>query len=198
MRYLTVILIIALSVISAAVSIASESSDKNRMKDSSNNIKCYVVPKMSGKQVSAFVAKVWDKNRWKRNKVKKSTIRFYNSLKNCSPARSPIIKKKWNTARKIFYRHSKKMEYWHKITPYKGGGKRWAIPYYIVVCESGARLNSAAAPSGAYGLLRSTWHQFRSKRARKYHMPYVAPKIEQDKVAHILWKRYGGSPWTCA
>jgi hypothetical protein len=114
------------------------------------------------------------------------------------PQRSTTIKSKWRQAKKIYYQHKKKMTWWHKITPFKGGGKRWSIPYYIVVCESGARLFSSSAPSGAYGLLESTWRQFRSSKANQYSMPYLAPKIEQDRVAHILWTRYGGSPWTCS
>jgi hypothetical protein len=155
-------------------------------------------PYLSGQEITAFVNKVWHKKRWQKTVPNARASTTYKKILVNHPQRSVTIKKKWKEAQKSYLKHKKQMTWWHKITPFKGGGRRWAIPYYIVVCESGARLFSSAAPSGAYGLIEATWQQFRSKKASKYSMPYLAPKIEQDRVAHILWTRYGGSPWTCS
>jgi hypothetical protein len=57
--------------------------------------------------------------------------------------------------------------------------------------ESGDRYNSAAAPSGAYGILISTW--------RSYGLsgwPYEASAGEQDQIALELYARYGFQPWS--
>jgi Transglycosylase-like domain len=57
--------------------------------------------------------------------------------------------------------------------------------------ESGDRYNSPAAPSGAYGILISTW--------RSYGLsgwPYEAPASLQDHVALELYARYGFQPWS--
>ena len=56
--------------------------------------------------------------------------------------------------------------------------------------ESGDRYNSAAAPSGAYGILAVTWHSFGQSG-----WPYQAPAATQDTVALELYHRYGWAPW---
>jgi hypothetical protein len=61
----------------------------------------------------------------------------------------------------------------------------------IRVHESGDQYNSPAAPSGAYGILISTW------RALGYSgWPYEAPASVQDQVALALYARYGWGPWS--
>jgi hypothetical protein len=64
----------------------------------------------------------------------------------------------------------------------------WAC---IRVHESGDRYNSPSAPSGAYGILISTWRSFGLSG-----WPYEAPAGEQDKVALELYARYGFRPWS--
>jgi hypothetical protein len=61
----------------------------------------------------------------------------------------------------------------------------------IRVHESGDRYNSPAAPSGAYGILISTWRSFGLSG-----WPYQAPASEQDQVALELYARYGFHPWS--
>ena len=61
----------------------------------------------------------------------------------------------------------------------------------IRVHESGDRYNSAAAPSGAYGILISTWRSFGLSG-----WPYEAPASVQDEVALELYARYGFHPWS--
>lgn len=78
-----------------------------------------------------------------------------------------------------------------------GASAGWAIPYRIVLCESGgANLppNSAGA-SGYYQILPSTWRQFGGAGAAAY----LATKSEQDAVAARIWNGgAGASNWTCS
>jgi hypothetical protein len=95
-----------------------------------------------------------------------------------------------------------------RITPYYGctasGCGRYAIPSYIVDCESGGRFNDPSAPNGAYALLSlathgvPTWDDWRPGWASGYAMPYQAPRLAQDIAAHRLWMAYGSEPWECA
>ncbi len=57
--------------------------------------------------------------------------------------------------------------------------------------ESGDRYNSSAAPSGAYGILISTWRSFGLSG-----WPYQAPAAVQDQIALQLYARYGFHPWS--
>jgi hypothetical protein len=61
----------------------------------------------------------------------------------------------------------------------------------IRVHESGDRYNSSSAPSGAYGILISTWRSFGLSG-----WPYQAAASEQDLVALELYARYGFHPWS--
>ncbi len=97
------------------------------------------------------------------------------------------------------------------VTPTAGGGSAtpvasgpalgpsggWAIPYAIVLCESGGQNlspNSAAA-SGYYQILPSTWKLFGGTGPAAY----LASKAEQDAVASRIWNGgAGASNWVCA
>ena len=61
----------------------------------------------------------------------------------------------------------------------------------IRVHESGDQYNSPAAPSGAYGILISTWRDFGYSG-----WPYEAPASVQDQVALELYARFGWAPWS--
>jgi septal ring factor EnvC (AmiA/AmiB activator) len=73
----------------------------------------------------------------------------------------------------------------------------WAIPYAIVLCESGGQNlppNSAGA-SGYYQIIPSTWSQFGGTGPAAY----LASKAEQDAVAARIWNGgAGASNWVCA
>jgi peptidoglycan hydrolase CwlO-like protein len=73
----------------------------------------------------------------------------------------------------------------------------WAIPYQIVLCESGGQNlppNSAGA-SGYYQILPSTW----KGAGGTGPAAYLASKAEQDAVASRLWAGgAGASNWVCA
>src|SRR5207237_4270314 len=73
----------------------------------------------------------------------------------------------------------------------------WAIPYPIVLCESGGQNlppNSAGA-SGYYQILPTTWRLFGGAGPAAY----LASKSEQDAVASRIWNGgAGASNWVCS
>jgi septal ring factor EnvC (AmiA/AmiB activator) len=75
-------------------------------------------------------------------------------------------------------------------------GGPYAIPAYIVMCESGgdySALNPSSGAGGAYQILPSTWELYGGQGA-----PHEAPKAEQDRIAGEIWADSGGSAWVCA
>jgi septal ring factor EnvC (AmiA/AmiB activator) len=78
-----------------------------------------------------------------------------------------------------------------------GATAGWAIPYKIVLCESGGQNlppNSAGA-SGYYQILPSTWREFGGSGPAAYQ----ASKAEQDAVATRIWNGgAGASNWSCS
>jgi septal ring factor EnvC (AmiA/AmiB activator) len=78
-----------------------------------------------------------------------------------------------------------------------GGSGGWAIPYAIVLCESGGQNlppNSAGA-SGYYQIIPSTWKLFGGTGPAAY----LTSKAEQDAVASRIWRGgAGASNWVCA
>jgi peptidoglycan hydrolase CwlO-like protein len=81
--------------------------------------------------------------------------------------------------------------------PALGPSGGWAIPYAIVLCESGGQNlppNSAGA-SGYYQIIPSTWAGFGGTGPAAY----LASKAEQDAVATRIWNGgAGASNWVCA
>jgi len=73
----------------------------------------------------------------------------------------------------------------------------WAIPYAIVLCESGGQNlspNSAGA-SGYYQIMPATWKLFGGAGPAAY----LASKAEQDAVARRIWNGGAGAHnWVCA
>jgi len=73
----------------------------------------------------------------------------------------------------------------------------WAIPYAIVLCESGGQNlppNSAGA-SGYYQILPATWRLFGGSGPAAY----LTSKAEQDAVAARIWNGgAGASDWVCS
>jgi septal ring factor EnvC (AmiA/AmiB activator) len=75
-------------------------------------------------------------------------------------------------------------------------GGPYAIPTYIVMCESGGNysaLNPSSGAGGAYQILPSTWELYGGKGA-----PHEASKEEQDRIAAEIWADSGGGAWVCA
>jgi septal ring factor EnvC (AmiA/AmiB activator) len=74
-------------------------------------------------------------------------------------------------------------------------GGPYAIPAYIVMCESGGNysaLNPSSGAGGAYQILPSTWALYGGQGA-----PQDASKAEQDRIAAEIWADSGASAWVC-
>jgi septal ring factor EnvC (AmiA/AmiB activator) len=74
-------------------------------------------------------------------------------------------------------------------------GGPYAIPTYIVMCESGGNysaLNPSSGAGGAYQILPSTWELYGG-----HGEPQNAPKAEQDRIAGEIWADSGPSAWVC-
>jgi septal ring factor EnvC (AmiA/AmiB activator) len=74
-------------------------------------------------------------------------------------------------------------------------GGPYAIPAYIVMCESGGNygaVNPSSGAGGAYQILPSTWELYGGQGE-----PQNAPKAEQDRIAAEIWADSGPSAWVC-
>ena len=74
-------------------------------------------------------------------------------------------------------------------------GGPYAIPAYIVMCESGGNysaLNPSSGAGGAYQILPSTWQLYGGQGE-----PQNASKAEQDRIAAEIWADSGSSAWVC-
>jgi septal ring factor EnvC (AmiA/AmiB activator) len=75
-------------------------------------------------------------------------------------------------------------------------GGPFAIPTYIVMCESGGNyhaLNPSSGAGGAYQILPSTWSAYGGQG-----LPQNGSKAEQDRIAGEIWRDSGPSAWSCA
>jgi septal ring factor EnvC (AmiA/AmiB activator) len=74
-------------------------------------------------------------------------------------------------------------------------GGPYAIPTYIVMCESGGNygaVNPSSGAGGAYQILPSTWALYGGEGA-----PQDGSKEEQDRIAGEIWADSGSSAWVC-
>jgi peptidoglycan hydrolase CwlO-like protein len=72
----------------------------------------------------------------------------------------------------------------------------WAIPYAIVMCESGGNftaVNPSSGAGGAYQILPSTWELYGG-----HGLPQDASPAEQSRIAAMIWADSGASAWECA
>lgn len=117
-------------------------------------------------------------------------IEGYQKHKRC--IRHPGIRRDLGKQRKELARFQRRRI---RATPYPGNGVYWAIPYYVVVCESGADYYPVGAypEGGAYGLLAS-WHV----RGGHRYAPIAseAEPWQQDLIADVAWR--AGDSWACA
>jgi peptidoglycan hydrolase CwlO-like protein len=81
--------------------------------------------------------------------------------------------------------------------PALGPSGGWAIPYAIVLCESGGQNlpPNGAGASGYYQIVPGTWKGYGGTGPAAY----LASKSEQDAVARRIWNGgAGASAWVCA
>lgn len=74
-------------------------------------------------------------------------------------------------------------------------GGKWAIPSYIVRCESGGnyQARNPSGAGGAYQIMPGTWQRYGGSGSD----PASAPPAEQDRVAARIYAAEGASPWVC-
>lgn len=80
--------------------------------------------------------------------------------------------------------------------PPLGPNGGWAIPYSIVLCETGGTNvpPNYATASGYYAIVSAAWQQYGGSGPAAY----LAPKSEQDAVARRIWDSVGPKAWVCA
>lgn len=139
-----------------------------------------------------FAAKVWAAP-WQRGAPAPRTIAAKRGRVACAPPghRAAMVRT-WERDRRRYYAHRQVMLWRTRVTPFAGGGRWWAIPYWHVVCESGGDYHVGYA--GAYGLTAPAWNGY-GGRAFAANAGSATPR-EQDIVAHRLWEAAGDSAWT--
>jgi hypothetical protein len=106
------------------------------------------------------------------------------------PGHRAQLRRIWRRQQAGFFEH-RRDELWRvRVTPFYGGGRWWALPYLLVVCESGADYSQTY---GAYSILDPAWREWGGQTAHAGE----ASKREQDRVAHVGWGLYGESAWEC-
>jgi hypothetical protein len=139
----------------------------------------------------AFSAKVWSRGNWKRGKPKKTTITAKGKRLHCAPSAShrKAMARTWRTD-KLRYGRYRALRL---IAPYPGGGTWWAIPYYIVYCESRGEW-LAYNPSGAAGP-----YQLMPEHGAPYPATTWHEKMSVHRTAAALYAGgTGASNWVCA
>lgn len=151
-------------------------------------------------EFKGFSEDVWDEEHWDRKAPDASTIDSYHKKLRCAASNGHrhAMKEKWGDDKVSFYKHRGAMLFIQRVTPYYGCTKLgickwWAIPVYIVSCESGgdySAQNSSSSARGAYQMLDSTY--------ATYCVACDWSVRDQDKAARSLYEEQGGSPWECA
>jgi hypothetical protein len=144
-----------------------------------------------------FTAQVWRLPSWERAKPKRKTIAAWHHKLACAagPGHRRAMKERWRRDRRAFYRHRAAEREREALTPYCEGGRCYAIPVYIVECESGGdygALNASSGAGGAYQVLPSTWEAYGGQGA-----PQDASRLEQDRIAGEIWADSERSAWAC-
>lgn len=143
-----------------------------------------------------FSGKVWAPSRWERGAPPPSTIDAAHRRIGCAPSAGhrKAMKRTWRRDRSAFYqRRSSELEL-IALTPYDcGSAGRFAIPCYVVACESGYSW-TAYNPSGASGP-----YQLMPEWGAPYPARTRAEKLEVHRIAGELWAGgAGASNWVCA
>lgn len=119
---------------------------------------------VTAKSSLPFISKVWDKARWERGSPRHPELKAWRKKLKCAGAANrKAMQRRWQRKRRAYGRYRAL----RLVAPYPGGGTWWAIPWYIVACESGGDWG-AYNPSGALGPYQllgwgapypaTTWH----------------------------------------
>jgi Transglycosylase-like domain len=184
----------------ALAALALVASSASALSVNSTIDQCQASGVTSSEQFRQFSAKVWSPRAWERGEPAPSAIRAQRLAFACGEEE---LRQIWRSDRARYFEHRRKMVFRQRITPHYGcttlGGCRWwALPAYIVDCESGGDYTPSGglAFGGAYGLLTSTWHQYGGSRWAS--QASSAPVRAQDIVASRVWDAVGAGAWSCA
>lgn len=138
-----------------------------------------------------FAKAAWPLDRWQRGNPFRKTIEAFRRRLKCSQGgHTSVIRHIWWRDRKRYGRY----RVFRQLAPYPGGGTYWAIPWPVVLCESGTSgLWLAVNPSGAVGPYQLLGHG----------APYPADtwheRMENHRIAGELWDGGAGAGnWVCA
>jgi len=157
-----------------------------------------------------YAHKVWAPKRWERGTPvasRKQRARLRHMRVCARPGARRRMEREQRQTRKAFFVHRREQRRERRIqalTPYCGyQGRCWAIPGYIVACESGGNFRvynggyepggPGSGPGGAYQIIRSTWQGYGG-----YGVAHQASEEEQHAIAGRIWAAEGSSPWACA
>lgn len=151
-----------------------------------------------------FSAAVWSLEMTDRGQPPPRVLQAQRNRLACAPpAHRQAMKRTWRRDRAAYFERRKLIRWQRSVTPYfgcttLGGCKWWALPAYIVDCESGGDYTPDYGLSfgGAYGLLVSTWLQWGGGKyapAANLALPW-----QQDVIAGAVWRDVGPSGWECA
>lgn len=142
-------------------------------------------------QYRSVLRKAFAHDRWRdRTPLKKTDLAKLKEMRTC--AFNPKVRKGMSKARSSYkqgfyqYRHYRRVL--DHYTPY---GK-WAIPGYIVECESGGNWNAYNSSSGAFGP-----YQFLSSSYAAWCHECDRSHLDQHKAAYDYYRAAGASPWVC-
>lgn len=160
--------------------------------------------RFGAKHTKAFASKVWHTGKWERGKPPKRMLKLYRyKLLHCAASikHRRVSRKVWQRHVKRYFEHKAHKEEERRkqaeidaLTPYDcGSAGRWAIPCYIVECESGYSW-SAYNPSGAAGP-----YQIMPMWGRPWPIYSDYDKAEHHRIAASIWNGgAGASNWVCA
>jgi Transglycosylase-like domain len=159
----------------------------------------------SANEFAKFSGDVWRLPAWERGRPPKRVLLAQRERLRCSagPGHRRASRERWRADKAAYFDHRERMLFRQRVTPYYGCTKFgicgwWAIPAYIVSCESGGDWTPdyGLTFGGAYGILVSTWHAYGGGEFAS-QANYAAPD-HQSIIAHRIWNDVGPSAWACA
>lgn len=151
-----------------------------------------------------FSAAVWHPSKWDRAAVPARVRAAQRARLACAPpGHRAAMKRTWRRDHAAWSTRRRIEQHRERWTPYYGCTKLgvckwWALPAYIVSCESGGDYTPDAGLTfgGAYGLLVETWLQWGGGRYAP--AANLAPPWAQDRIARQVWLDVGPGGWACA
>lgn len=189
-------LIIAVTLTLAIPSITS--GEQSRVPSTPLRTKCYgSFHQFTVDEFKPLARRIYRHKGWRRDDPLTNKKRFLmKRMKKC--AQNPLSRKRMRhlqaRSARAWYRWKIAEEETYENTPEVGpGGTHWAIPWYIVSCESGGdygAINTSSGARGAYQMMPSTYGE--------YCVRCDWSKADQDRAARALYEAKGSGPWSCA